>query len=219
MGVPHLRHNPANVFAEEVEQTGWRKCSAEIRLLCIHQAIEGAQVGVQNYTFRSGEEVIRGRDIPAGFHAVLSGHIHRHQVLTHDLAGRRLNAPVYYSGAIERTSFAERMEEKGYLIIKLAAEGGIRHRFVRLPARPMIDLTVGASAASIEEARAQLIQQIGAVDAEAIVRVRPAAPLPAALISAMSDRWLRSVAPPTMNIGWSIARPQTAGDGTPHPSA
>jgi len=207
-GLPCIRHNPAGLFVPEMEKSGWRDCSADIRLLCMHQAVEGAQVGVQNYTFRSGEEAIRGRDIPAGFDAVLSGHIHRHQVLTRDLAGRRLNAPVFYPGSIERTSFAEREEEKGYLIIELAPGGGIRHRFMPLPARPMIDLTVDGSAATLEEVRAQLIRQIAALDAEAIVRLRPAASIPAALLSALSERWLRSVAPSTMNISWGIPRYQ-----------
>ncbi|HNW60255.1 MAG TPA: metallophosphoesterase, partial [bacterium] len=103
-GFPNIRHDPRHGFIKAVENTGWRECAADIRLLCMHQTVEGAQVGVQNYTFRAGDEVIRGSDIPAGFTAVLSGHIHRHQVLTRDLAGRRLNAPVYYPGATERTS-------------------------------------------------------------------------------------------------------------------
>ncbi|HOT97380.1 MAG TPA: metallophosphoesterase [bacterium] len=203
-GFPNVRDNPGGAFTQEVERTGWKRCDVEIRLLCMHQAVEGAQVGVQNYTFRGGDEVIRGSDIPAGFHAVLSGHIHRHQVLTRDLAGRQMNAPVYYPGAIERTSFAERKEEKGYLIVTVEGKGKIRHQFVPLYSRPMIDLLVEGSSGSTDRIREALIRQIAALDANAIVRLRLADPRTAPLISALNDRWLRSVAPPTMNIGWSI---------------
>ena len=61
-----------------------------------------------------------------GVAAVLSGHIHRHQVLTCDLGGRPLAAPVLYPGSIERTSFAEKDEEKGYLVLEV--DGGRRGR-------------------------------------------------------------------------------------------
>ena len=43
---------------------------------------------------------------------MLAGHIHRHQVLTQDLGGRPLGAPVFYPGSVERTAFAEEGESK-----------------------------------------------------------------------------------------------------------
>ncbi len=95
---------------------------ADLRLLCVHQTVEGAQVGLGNYTFRSGADVVRGCDVPSGFAAVLSGHIHRRQVLTHDLGGQPLAAPVFYPGSVERTSFAERDEPKGYVWLEFSRE-------------------------------------------------------------------------------------------------
>jgi exonuclease SbcD len=95
----------------------------DLRLLCVHQTVEGAQVGPGNYTFRSGADVVRGRDVPPGFAAVLSGHIHRRQVLTHDLSGQPMAAPVFYPGSVERTSFAERDEPKGYLWLEFSRDG------------------------------------------------------------------------------------------------
>ena len=96
--------------------------NADLRLLCVHQTVEGAQVGPGNYTFRSGADVVRGRDVSPGFAAVLSGHIHRRQVLTHDLGGRPMAAPVFYPGSVERTSFAERDEPKGYVWLEFIRE-------------------------------------------------------------------------------------------------
>ena len=69
-------------------ETSFQEYPADIRFLCLHQAVEGAQVGPSDYTFRRGPDIIPGRAIPAGFDAVLSGHIHRAQTLTRDLGGR-----------------------------------------------------------------------------------------------------------------------------------
>jgi hypothetical protein len=60
---------------------------------------------------------------------------------------RALAAPVIYSGSVERTSFAERDEEKGYWLLTLGLAGAGRGKllelsFVPLPARPMVDLPV-----------------------------------------------------------------------------
>ncbi len=62
--------------------------------------------------FRTAADVIRHKDMPEKIDAVLSGHIHRHQVLIRDLENRTLRTPVLYSGSIERTSFAERMSRR-----------------------------------------------------------------------------------------------------------
>ena len=70
VGFANIGQNPRLYFKQRLEQTGWQAQNADIRVLCMHQAIEGAQVGVQNYTFRDGPEVIRGCDIPPGFAAV-----------------------------------------------------------------------------------------------------------------------------------------------------
>ncbi len=201
-GFPNVRHDPRTQFKAQLEKTGWKSFEADIRLLCMHQTVEGAQVGVQNYTFRGGPEVIRGADIPAGFDAILSGHLHRYQVLRRDLTGRPLNAPVFYPGSTERTSFAEREEEKGYLVMKIRAGEAMEHVFTPLPARPMVDLVITGQGFTIEQIREKLIQQISQSDENAVVRVHLKEGESGAWISVLNDRWLRSVAPATMNISW-----------------
>jgi hypothetical protein len=47
--------------------------------------------------FRHATDVVKASDIPADFSAVLSGHIHRFQVLAKDLKGKALHAPVFYN--------------------------------------------------------------------------------------------------------------------------
>jgi DNA repair protein SbcD/Mre11 len=121
-GFPNDRERIREEFARLLELTEWRSHSADIRLLAIHQTVEGASVGPVGFTFRSAPDVVPGRAIPAGFAAVLAGHIHRHQVLTTDLRGRPLAAPVFYPGSTAMTSFAERYEAKGYVTMEIAAD-------------------------------------------------------------------------------------------------
>ena len=120
-GIPCARDDVRRRFRSLLDRTGWAGEACDVRFLCLHQAIEGAQVGPSDYTFRSGADVIRMADLPPEFDAVLAGHIHRAQVLSH----RRpdgTSMPVVYPGSIERTSFAERREPKGYFDLTV---GGI----------------------------------------------------------------------------------------------
>jgi DNA repair exonuclease SbcCD nuclease subunit len=150
-GFPSIRDNIRDKFTKAIKQTNWHRHDAHARLLCIHQTVEGAKVGPVGYTFRRGSDVIRGEDIPSHFSAILSGHIHRFQVLRNDLKGRPIQSPVFYPGATDRVSFAERDEEKGYLVLKFILSvppilPRLTWQFKTLPTRPMkiIDFRIGS---------------------------------------------------------------------------
>jgi DNA repair exonuclease SbcCD nuclease subunit len=150
-GFPYCRDNVRARFPELLQQTGWQKFQANSdgHILCVHHCFEGATVGPVNYMFKYNEDVIRHQDIPEEFTAVLAGHIHRYQILTKNLNGSPLSTPVYYPGSIERTSFAEKDEKKGYFLFELASykESGfsIHHKeFVELPVRPMVKMDIFA---------------------------------------------------------------------------
>jgi DNA repair protein SbcD/Mre11 len=132
-GFPYERDNVRARFPDLLRETGWEEHDAGSRLLCVHHCVEGATVGPANFTFTTAADVIRHRDIPTAFRAVLSGHIHRHQVLTRYL-GRKISTPVLYAGSIERTSTAELGERKGFMIVTLR-DGGISWEFRELPTR------------------------------------------------------------------------------------
>jgi DNA repair protein SbcD/Mre11 len=123
-GFPNERDRIREQFEHLLARTQWQSTPADLRLLCLHQTIEGAMVGPANFVFRGAPDVIPGRAIPSGFAAVLSGHIHRHQVLRADLGRRPLASPVFYPGSTERTSLAERYEAKGYVTMEIAADRG-----------------------------------------------------------------------------------------------
>jgi DNA repair exonuclease SbcCD nuclease subunit len=198
-------------FSELVSQTGFVERHGVPRLLCMHQTVEGAQVGANDFTFRSGVDIIRGRDIPAGFSAVLSGHIHRAQTLTQDLRGRALAAPVIYPGAIERTSFAERAEEKGYVILTIGLsdrdKGALLNvSFEQLPARPMISIVLEPTHADLNVLSAQLKGKLSELDPNSVARVVIKGPKAEDARQILSAALLRELAPPTMNINLAIER-------------
>ena len=207
-GFPFARRMDHGAFEQLLEQTGWRQIDTPMRLLCLHQAVEGATVGAHNFTFRHGSDVIRGRQIPDAFCAVLSGHIHRLQVLTSDLSGRTLGAPVLYPGSTERTSFAERDEDKGYLLLKLGPAGLLNWCSVPLPTRPMVELSLEPGAGS--DLRGELRRRLARLPPDAIVRLRPAGPLSSAARSFLGSRGMRSVTPAGMNVSVSGLYPRAA---------
>jgi len=212
-GFPCARDDIRDRFAGLLAETGWPERPADIRLLCMHQTVEGARVGPAHYTFRRGADILPGRSLPRGFAAVLAGHIHRHQVLTADLQGRPLAAPVFYPGSIERTSGAERDEAKGFVIMELGPEGGsggrlVRWRFEKLPARPLIALELEVGGMEGEALRRLLTKQLAALDPEAVVSIRvQGTPTPEG-VEILRAPAVRGLAPDTMTV--SLARPSRA---------
>jgi DNA repair exonuclease SbcCD nuclease subunit len=227
-GFPHERDVRAR-FAGVLQSTGWRSSSAAVRLLCIHQCVEGATVGPADYTFTTAADVARIRDVPSEFAAVFSGHIHRHQVLTTDLARRPVPTPVLYPGSLERTTFAEMGESKGFMIVRVGvdAEAGnarVAWEFRQLPARPMIRREIAIEGMS-ETALAAAVRDIiaGAPD-DAVLSIRLTGALTQSQWRAVSSPRLRAIAPSTMNVeiapvdAWSArAQAGTAAAREPEP--
>jgi DNA repair exonuclease SbcCD nuclease subunit len=208
-GFPFARVVDESTFPRLVAATAWSAEPADVRLLCMYQAVEGAVVGVHEFTFRRGRDVVPGRTIPRGLAAVLSGHIHRAQVLDHDLQGRPLAAPVVYPGSVERTSFAERLERKGHALLRFRGDdhGGrlVERRFVPLAARPMRVIEVDAVGRGGAEIEQVLRTRLAELPIDAVVRVAVVGRPGASAERVLCASGLRAIAPATMNI--DLARP------------
>jgi len=207
-GFPSERDDVRTKFARLVESTGWRDENASVRLLCLHQCVEGATVGPADYTFTTAADVIRGRDLPAGVAAVLSGHIHRHQVLTKDLRGRPLAAPVLYPGSIERTSIAEADEEKGFMIVEVADDdSGVRvdWHFRKLPARPLVRQELRLGEIPDEQLDSTIRSFVAGAPADAVLTIRVMGTPTESASRVLSAAHLRALAPPSMNIELRLA--------------
>jgi len=204
-GFPFIRSGIRREFLNRVAQTAWQQVKADIRVLCIHQSVDGATVGPGGFTFRYAPDVIRAADIPHGFSAVLAGHIHRFQVLIRDLKGAPLNAPVFYPGAIERTSFAERNEKKGYLILEFETQGPaaakLQHwNFHELPARPMIQIQMQAAGINGRQIQAWIQSRLFDIPPDSVLQIKVHGNVSDEALRVLSAPSLRALAPATMNI-------------------
>ena len=210
-GFPYCRDNVRTHFSKLLEETGWREalpfCHAS--LLCVHHLFEGARVGPVNYTFRDGADVIRTTDIPSEFAAALAGHVHRFQVLRTSLNGLPLKTPVFYPGAIERTSFAEQEETKGFLILEIdpslpRPQVLSRWHFCQLPARPMVKLGLYVTGLSHLDIRSRLKTALDRLDPESVVKVEICGRPEKNSLRALNAAAIRSLCPEGMNISLSF---------------
>jgi DNA repair protein SbcD/Mre11 len=184
MGFPYT-HDIRRRFPGVLAALNHDGLSADVRVLCLHQCIEGATCGPGNFTFRFGPDVIRTADLPRNVAVTLSGHIHRHQVLRP--AG---GAPIVYAGSIERTSFAEAPETKGFVVLELARSGLGSFEFRPLPARTMVTRTVSFGDADDMMVHRRLAAAIESTPVDAVVQLRVTGQIPPTLTAAA----LRTVA-------------------------
>jgi DNA repair exonuclease SbcCD nuclease subunit len=167
--VPQIRHR----FDDTLAATGHEHAQAHHRILCLHQCVEGATCGAgatgTDYVFGDGDDVIRRAALPRNFALVMSGHIHRHQVL-----GRAAGAgpTVVYAGSVERTSFAEAGETKGVVRVDLNAASVTRLDFVPLQTRPMVVCRLSIAGLDRREARRRVAAALDATPSDAVVQLR-----------------------------------------------
>jgi DNA repair exonuclease SbcCD nuclease subunit len=83
-------------------------------VLC-HQLFDGSSFGPHNFTFRKHHGAITRDELPDEVNLVVCGHIHKAQSLYGGL--------VVYPGSVERTSFVEIIEPKGYILLDVKNDG------------------------------------------------------------------------------------------------
>lgn len=127
---------------------------------------------------------------------MLSGHIHRHQILT------GAHPPVIFPGSIERTSFAEMCEIKGFLELHVHSTDrgvGVETIFHRLPTRAMADIVLHEWLVP-STLDAYLEAEVSALDDDAIVRLKCAGIPSRAILRLLSREHLERIFPVTMNV-------------------
>jgi DNA repair exonuclease SbcCD nuclease subunit len=199
-GFPFLRHGIRKKFPEILQRTNWQRQEADTHILCMHQSVDGATMGPRNFMFRGGVDVIDIREIPAGFAAVLTGHMHRHQVLQKDLRGKPVATPVIYSGSIERTSFAEKDETKGYMTIDVTDNKMVHWHFHELPTRPMVMLEIDVTGMRGDTFSAWLRGIIEKIPSNSVFKIRISGSTSDNLHQIVKAENLHTVAPQMMTI-------------------
>jgi exonuclease SbcD len=209
-GFPYSRGDLREEFSALVSCTGWDRAKSDIRLLCMHQIVQGVKVGPDDYTFTRGMDVVPRSALPTQFAAVLAGHIHRFQVLRRHRAESVAWCPVFYPGSTIRTSFAESAEQKGYLLVNAVptVDGkGIvdQWEFRELPSRPMETVEFSISGLGLRQLKRQIVQRLAGLSPDSIVRFKITGIPGNGARQLLCAQSLRSLAPSTMNIDlrWS----------------
>lgn len=190
-GFPCVRKDVKTKFPEIAQDIKSHLNKENVKLLCMHQSIEGAKVGPSDYTFRYGQDVIPINDLPGEYDLILSGHIHRAQILR-----TNEHKPILYPGSIERTAFAEKDEEKGFYEIEIEKDKTISYNFKKLYARPMVDVLLENENYTFNSLKREILQKIKEISDDSIIRFKLKN---TKNINLLNVKFLDQILPATMN--------------------
>jgi len=195
-GFPYAGGRISEQFYHIMDHYKVSRSAHEIHFLCMHQIVEGARL--EHYTFRHGLNVIPRRQIPEEFDCVVSGHIHRAQILYRKAVNKKI--PIIYPGSVERTSFQEEHEEKGFYVMECEKDNWIykwNTDFIPLETRPMLTLDLDKQNISPDTITRHLRNYLKTIDYNAVVRIRTH---DHNIRRELSAQTLRDLAPSTMNM-------------------
>ncbi|MFX1534789.1 MAG: exonuclease SbcCD subunit D [Promethearchaeota archaeon] len=155
-GFPFKRHGFPPQFLDILKKTEHENTNYDYKILVMHQLLETATVGIKDFSFNIRHpEVLPLSMLPQSFDYIALGHVHRYQ----QFFSRHLreHTQVVYPGSVERTSFAECYEKKGYIIASVrinteTSEKNTELTFSELPTRPMYQMEVVIDEGSEDEA-------------------------------------------------------------------
>ncbi len=138
-------------------------------ILAMHAHVDGAELteGSEKRLVESCDIVVPlSQILRREFSYVALGHFHRHQDLNH--GGE---PPVVYSGSIERISFNELNQPKGFVLVEIDEKNRATYKHIQTPARKMVSIDIDTR--SSNEPSEKVAEAIDKTDVEdAIVRVR-----------------------------------------------
>ena len=126
IGFPFIREQP-QLVVNKIAKLSETITQKPIIVLC-HQLFEGATFGPHQFTFRRQHGAIDLNSDLNGISLIITGHVHRAQALA--------DGKIVYPGSIERTSFVEYIEPKGYLIIDIEKQF-LKTQFKQIETLPM----------------------------------------------------------------------------------
>jgi len=93
-------------------------------ILAAHVWVSGAQVGSErSMTIGQEHALLLSNVAHPAFDYIALGHIHKHQVLSH-------NPPVVYPGSLERLDFSEEEDDKGFYVVEIEPDRETGKRLV-----------------------------------------------------------------------------------------
>lgn len=169
-GFPYFKGNIRGQFPS-IRQTLENELRSEnFNILCVHHAIDGVKAGYQFFEFKNRPDTLNINDLPGDFDLILSGHIHKYQILgVADKRGKEV--PIIYSGSTERTMFDEIDEVKGYHLLEINGKS-FDHKFIPLSTRDMHRIDLREEELSTEQLSQFLAKKISAFQQDAIVQIQ-----------------------------------------------
>lgn len=193
-----------------IQTTGYTNEKYDVQILCLHHLFSGSRVGVQNYVFKTGKDIINPHEIPEKFDVVLSGHIHTAQKMINDFNNQKIPVPVLYPGSTNRTSFAERLEDKGYYLITIDSKISVKNistMFKKINVRPMAQIKLFVDKIKTASEFEKIIRfQLGCLNSDSIVQFKISGQPCKNIQPLLTDYYLRELAPDRMNVSFSYQR-------------
>jgi exonuclease SbcD len=118
-------------------------------ILAAHVWVSGAQVGSErSMTIGQEHALLLSNVAYPAFDYIALGHIHKHQVLSH-------NPPVVYAGSLERLDFSEEEDDKGFYLVEIEPDGEAGKRrvsfdFHQVVGRRFLTISVNIEPANTE---------------------------------------------------------------------
>jgi len=165
---------------------GWKRGRGRYEVGMLHAGIQG----LTRYSMGEANEL----NLPSSLlnleaDYIALGHFHDKEQITEN---------AWYCGSLERLSFAEAGQEKGYMLVDLEKGG---KEFVRLPVRPMYSLgpfkAKGKDAGSLQE---ELVSALGSIPLEGSIVRLVVEDVPAAIYRSLDLNALRTIAEKAVHL-------------------
>lgn len=131
IGFPYQSGNISKLFLAINKLT--QKIDSKCSIILCHQLFVGATFGPHQFMFKESHGAININNFTSNICLFITGHVHRAQMLN--------GGQVVYPGALERTSFVESIEPKGYLLIDIE-DSNLKVNFHQLQSSPMSVLEI-----------------------------------------------------------------------------
>jgi len=166
-GFPFIKEDSRRTFHRALEETDYAGLRSDLNILVTHQAFDQATVGPRGFAFREGRrDTVSRHAVPTDFDYIAAGHIHRYQILPHP---KKPGLNFVYPGSIQRVSFAEMFEEKGFVEGELL-NGRIETRFIPLPAYEMEIIEIEAAGLTSKECEDEIVSQFWRFTEDLVIR-------------------------------------------------
>lgn len=168
-GFPYVKGEIRRLFPRLKKQLESQIHAQDFNILCVHHAIDGVKAGYNNFEFRNRKDTLSLQDLPGKFDLILSGHIHKHQIMYAQSAPNN-SVPIIYSGSTERTMFDEMFETKGYHTLDISGKT-FEHQFHSIPARQMHRIDLRNEVIERKNLEKHLNKKMTSFEKDAIVQI------------------------------------------------